>query len=46
MTDGIMTLTQLREYIRNMPEDEIISISFAEEADDGSDDSDDTEAAV
>ena len=46
MMDEIMTLAQLKEYIRNMPEDEIISISFIEEADDGSVDSDDTGAAV
>ena len=29
MTEETMTLAQLKEYIRNMPEDEILTVRFA-----------------
>ena len=32
-----MTLEQLKEYIRDMPEDEILQITFGEDEDDGGD---------
>lgn len=35
MMQETMTLTQLKEYIRNMPEDEILTVCFEEDADDG-----------
>ena len=35
MTEETMTLAQLKEYIRNMPEDEILAVRFEGETDDG-----------
>ena len=32
-----MTLEQLKEYIRDMPEDEILKITFEEDEEDGGD---------
>lgn len=35
MKEETMTLLQLKEYIRTMPEDEILTVRFEEEEDDG-----------
>ena len=35
MKEETMTLAQLKEYIRSMPEDEILTIRFEEDEDDG-----------
>ena len=46
MKQETMTLAQLKEYIREMPADEILTISFEEETEDGRDDRDDGCEAV
>ena len=38
MKEEIMTLAQLKEYIRDMPEDVILTIRFEEDGDHGRDD--------
>lgn len=40
-----MTLTELQEYIREMPEDEILTV-YLEETDDGRNDRNDGDGAV
>lgn len=45
MKEEIMTLAQLKEYIRDMPEDEILTIRFEEDKH-GRDDQDDGNEAV
>ena len=46
MMEKTMTLAQLKEYIRNMPEDEILTVRFEEETDDGRTNRDDGDEAV
>ena len=46
MKEETMTLAQLKEYIRNMPEDEILTVRFNEETEDDRDDRDDRDDAV
>ena len=46
MMEETMTLAQLKEYIRDMPEDEILTVRFEEETDDGRTYSDDGDEAV
>ncbi len=46
MTKEIMTLEQLKEYIRNMPDGEILAIHFDEEDSNDRDDANDREPAV
>lgn len=46
MKEETMTLAQLKEYIRQMPEDEILTINFEEETKDGRNDRDDSCEAV
>ena len=41
-----MTLSELKEYIRDMPEDEILTVTFMEVDDDGRDDRNDGNEAV
>ena len=41
MTEEIMTLEQLKDYIRKMSEDEILTIWFEKGDDNGRDDADD-----
>ena len=46
MKEEIMTLAQLKKYIRDMPEDEILTIRFEEDDDHGRDDGNDGNKAV
>ena len=46
MKEETMTLAQLKEYIRDMPEDEILTIRFEEADDHGRDDRNDGNEAV
>ena len=46
MMEETMTLAQLKEYIRDMPEDEILAVRFEGETDDGRTNSDDGDEAV
>ena len=46
MKEEIMTLAQMKEYIRDMPEDEILTIWFEEDDDHGRDDGNDGNEAV
>jgi len=46
MKEETMTLAQLKEYIRDMPEDEILTIRFEEDDDHGRDDGNDGSEAV
>ena len=46
MKEETMTLAQLKEYIRQMPEDEILTIYFEGETKDGRNDRDDSCEAV
>lgn len=46
MKEETMTLAQLKEYIRQMPEDEILTINFEVETEDGRNDRDDSCEAV
>ncbi|MBR3166201.1 MAG: hypothetical protein IKF16_08555 [Lachnospiraceae bacterium] len=46
MTEEIMTLEQLKDYIRKMSEDEILTIWFEKGDDNGRDDADDREPAI
>ena len=46
MKEETMTLAQLKEYIRVMPEDEILTIRFEEDDDHGRDDGNDGSEAV
>lgn len=46
MKEETMTLAQLKEYIRQMPEDEILTIHFEGETEDGRNDRDDSCEAV
>ena len=46
MKEETMTLAQLKEYIRQMPEDEILTINFEAETEDGRNDRDDSCEAV
>ena len=46
MKEETMTLAQLKEYIRDMPEDEILSIRFEGEDEHGRDDRNDGNEAV
>ena len=44
--DETMTLSQLKEYIRDMPEDEILTIRFEEDDDHGRNEGNDGNEAV
>ena len=46
MKEETMTLAQLKEYIRDMPEDEILTIRFEEDDEYGRDDGNDGNEAV
>ena len=46
MKEETMTLAQLKEYIRNMTEDEILTVRFNEETEDGRDDGNDRNKAI
>ena len=46
MKEETMTLAQLKEYIREMPQDEILTIRFEEDDDHGSDDGNDRNKAI
>jgi hypothetical protein len=46
MKEETMTLSELKEYIRDMPEDEILTLRFEEEDDYGRDDRNDGNEAV
>ena len=46
MKEETMTLSELREYIRDMPEDEILTLRFEEEDEHGRDDRNDGNEAV
>ena len=40
MTEETMTLDELKEYVRNMPEDEILTVRFEGFEDEGKDECD------
>ena len=46
MKEETMTLSELKEYIRDMPEDEILTIRFVEDDDHGRDNGNDGNEAV
>ena len=46
MKEETMTLAQLKEYIREMPQDEILTIRFEEDDDHGRDDGNDGSEVV